>query len=688
MTEAPSVTGTADPGFRLSLLGDVRPKAIEVKTGEAPPVGILFVHGIGSQPQSSTLREFGGAVTKWVERWYSERPTLADPAPFQVHRSVLQLGSTPGDPPWFSVSLPAAPRPDGTRADPQKWVLAEAWWASDIVAPSFAEMWKWSWTVLRRATGRLGLTLIRSVTIPLLTAPLVQLWPSAGSRRLNWENDREQLDSFWARSVEAAHALLLGIGYLIGGVLGYLVLVPIFIAAQIPVGPWKDFLVTKVLSSFLMYGLGDFKTYTHDDVQALNMRRRVDQAIDWLATQGSCAKIIVIAHSQGAVVAFDALSSDGARHIDRVSKFITVGGALNSAWALVPDGKRLRGKLRSHIYWLDIWSPFDPVPGEQLDRGDPVVEPDDAVWKRYGWTEARVRGKPDRSVPVAQQGRPTGPHPRAVRNTINILSEHDAYWRNDEQVLSRLAQEIDVADGAYGNSRFALTRTDHLARVEQRLVRVMTLAGWRLVAMASFAAAILSRALFGGTDRLIADGRSVLGIASAIGLDSVVKGVGDVIAEGARVGGVLTSETLSRLLLQGSLASAGPFLTQLSMEAVARAMIAAAGLGLVYLWLFRTPTAPRRVVQRCLTALLIMAAAAWVLVSIEALVLTLVGVAALGAAYQLVYVLVVKTLHDPWETQARRDSVRAATLPRFLVLRTVAALGILVSAAGLIARAP
>ena len=36
-------------------------------------VGVVFVHGIGEQPESDTIREFGGALLGWLQRWHAAR---------------------------------------------------------------------------------------------------------------------------------------------------------------------------------------------------------------------------------------------------------------------------------------------------------------------------------------------------------------------------------------------------------------------------------------------------------------------------------------------------------------------------------------------------------------------------------------------------------------------------------------
>jgi hypothetical protein len=39
----------------------------------SPSIGVVFVHGIGSQPQSSTLREFAQPLIDWLALWHESR---------------------------------------------------------------------------------------------------------------------------------------------------------------------------------------------------------------------------------------------------------------------------------------------------------------------------------------------------------------------------------------------------------------------------------------------------------------------------------------------------------------------------------------------------------------------------------------------------------------------------------------
>ena len=43
------------------------------QAGGAKRVGVVFVHGIGQQSESYTVREFGGPRLRWLQEWHKRR---------------------------------------------------------------------------------------------------------------------------------------------------------------------------------------------------------------------------------------------------------------------------------------------------------------------------------------------------------------------------------------------------------------------------------------------------------------------------------------------------------------------------------------------------------------------------------------------------------------------------------------
>ena len=391
-------------------------------------IGIVFVHGIGQQPESGTVRQFGGVLLGWLREWYGARGLA-----LEVESASLSYGQRADPPARFAVRLPDAA---------QTWVFAEAWWASRLSAPSFAKMVGWALVVVWRVLDR--------------------LWRSFTKNGSLWVAIPRPL---YERAIRAASAFFLLIGVALAAALYVPFLALFFLLAQLP-GPFER--AVLALRLFLVDQIGDFYTFLNDDVQARHIHQAVADSVKHLVTQERCGRIVVMAHSQGAVVAFDALSSSPIPEIKAVSTLVTVGGALNNAWRLRPSGsRRLRGDLPGHIRWLDVWADYDYVAGGTLVRPG--------------------RAQASEDVPVM--------------NTLNVITDHGGYFTNREEFLSLLAQEVN-APGAPQTSRFRSPDTERWIR--RRRDRVLTMVSWRLVAFILFAAAMLSR--MRPLDRLGADG--------------------------------------------------------------------------------------------------------------------------------------------------------------------------------------
>lgn len=436
-------------------------------------VGVLFVHGIGEQQKSESVRWFGGALLGWLRPWYEARVPETPPI---VVSAQLSYGAKLEGPPRFTIRLPASSgaAPDDLDAE---WLLAEAHWADRISPPSFGAMLEWAWRSAGLVVGRLRREL--GATLDLIRARIT----GGLSRR---ERLAKSDPGLLAAIFELMHGIVLLVLYSLSLILLPLVLVPLFIVSLVPIPAWRRFVVVQLIEPFLVKGIGDFRTFVEDDVQAAHIRAGVVQDIEWLATEGRCEDIVVIAHSQGAVVAFDALTGSPSPAIGQVRKFFTVGGALNNAWHLYGTAARLRRTLPRHIHWVDFWSYYDPVPGSRLrpPAGARIVDPTPELQREMSWYQEYVEPGfgGERRTP------PSAPLPRQVTNSMNVLTDHDGYFRNPEQFLSRLASEIDRPREDYERSRFHHGLEKQLSFL--RRSRVSTLVSWRLYAMVAFFASL------------------------------------------------------------------------------------------------------------------------------------------------------------------------------------------------------
>ena len=446
-------------------------------------IGVVFVHGIGQQTQSSTIREQGGPLLDWIWGWCNARDLPAEQY-LRPQWAKLSYGATLAGPARFSLHLPAydEPGPPPKHWDPATWVLAEGWWAARLEAPSMVTMLVWSVRIL----GRFW----------------IGLWNEAvrrtRERAAHHAAGGAGLGEMWER---IGNVLLVGAEVPIA-ILSYPFVVLLLIIAQIPIDQLQKFILLTLVRPLLVDRVGDFWIYLHDHPGAMHIRRGVEDAIDSLVDDDRCDEVVVIAHSQGAVVAFDALTSGGIAHVDRVHRFITVGAALNKAWTLEEGSKALNGALPSTVErWVDLWANYDPVPGGPLRRRFPVVKSE------------------------------------RLTNAINVLTDHDIYWSNPEQFLSRVAQEIDAPE-THGptdpprSSRFWPGDDRQAVLVERRANRVHALVFWRCAAFMLFVVAVFDRlrAATGpagslpGLDRLARDGRAMwVAVRAAPGVDVALK---------------------------------------------------------------------------------------------------------------------------------------------------------------------
>jgi hypothetical protein len=269
----------------------------------------------------------------------------------------------------------------------------------------------------------------------------------------------------------------------------------------IPIQPIQDMAALKTADNFLTRWFGELPDIINDPVQSANVRTRLVAAIRGLTDDG-CGRIVVVAHSGGAIVSFTTLCDPAFMDL-KVDKLITLGEGLALAWRIenayqgLPPGSRLQGdlsKLRPHLRWADFWSTYDPAPAGPID--------------------------PPSGVSVADQSHST-------INRMSILEDHGSYWDNDEEFMIPLIQHIDASNGGTEDSRFFRDTSLGTVRMAWRRRRVAVLALWRWIATlgalvtiaVTTATALLGAAGFAAFARLAGPGR--LGTELAGGWSSV-----------------------------------------------------------------------------------------------------------------------------------------------------------------------
>jgi hypothetical protein len=411
---------------------------------------VLIVHGVGEQKKSDTLLYIGSPQVNWILRW--ARLFYGDDSTTKVGR--VELSFVPYDvgegdkPPYALLELPD-----------QEWYFAEAWWAGSSYHPSFGTMLWWSLVHLFDILAQMvRATFVRA---RLVIHPKDMATSSQPAR-------------IW-QLVDFFNCVVLGLTYAVACLMGYALLVPVMVLAQIPIQSVQDFFLLKVLRPVLTACAGEFRMYLDDELQAANVRRRVAETARALMKLAACDELTIVAHSEGCVVSLGMLTDSTYEDVAvRTRKLFTFGAGLNKSWLIRPTLDRLFAPLQGNILWTDFWASYDPVPAGKLDPGrhklddgksasiTDLYQPTDEALEQVG------QGKP----PVSEQ----------VTNAMNPLTDHGGYFNNDEQVVIRLAAEISAPK--HTDSSFWPRESVLLDLVRKRRVRVSALALWRDIAVA------------------------------------------------------------------------------------------------------------------------------------------------------------------------------------------------------------
>ena len=617
--------------------------ALRLPPDIARRTGVLFVHGIGTQPPAETFLDWSAPIVELLTDWRAARERAAGPG-------SAPAGATPGDPeearsdriddpvwraefsfaatspPYLEIAVPShAGVPETT------WVVTEAWWAADLRAPSLGRVIDYLRRRMRvvvsgialgyrsRSPHLLGLAREREVVDK--TRPTLR-W------RLIEELDHVQSRAFGARPV----------GWFVG-LLGAVVLAGYDLLRRVPIPVIRDFAARRMLDSFLVEWFGDLPVLLDEPVQSANVRARLARSIELMLEDG-CDAIVIVAHSGGALVTFETLLDPAYAHL-RVDKLVTLGQGLGLAWRLAADpevqeitpGHRLVGNLaraRPGLRWVDVWASYDPAPAGPLPaRGglkasdvderperrpeERVVLPaDPAVAPALGpAADAPVDPAVAAVVQTADQGAPWllranvgTPAPtmvglaaqadldpaaptivvesRPVTNEMNVLTDHGTYWANPEGFLVPLVRHLDAALGDASASRFYRDPTERARRILWRRERVAALAawGWLCALSAIGLTAALGIAEAAGERHLSRAGDRVAAVWGVVPGHQIVTAPLELVA--GIVGAILSTVGLGDLAI--ALAALGPPLLGVALLLVLFFALAKVGIGRWHDW--------------------------------------------------------------------------------------------------------
>jgi hypothetical protein len=427
-------------------------------------VGIVFVHGIGSQLPGETLLDWGGAMIGMLLDRRIAQKTDGDPV------IACDLDPAPSKSRYIELQLPKADASGGREPLPkQHWILTEAWWAQQVRPPPFGQMADWLGP--RGAIRRIALAMLprRDGVHDARKREAAMAYPL--KRVEKTDNVKEHV----AEKVAEGRALgqkvvvtgwtegaLSKAGQVSAGIyiqaISALVLVLYgalrSIEKLLPIGPLKGGALTRPIDRFMLDWFGDVYVLLSNPAQAAGIRSQLVEALRDLHAN-NCETVVVVAHSGGAIVSYMTLA-DSANNDIAVDRFITLGEGINLAWRLTigPDGKldedtrnRYRRlylspfKDRPKLEWHDFWASQDPAPVGVLDPERETLGDADL---------GRIRS-------------------HAIWNRLAVAEDHGAYWDNDEEFLLPMLRLIEGGEDKSGLLDAKGTEAEQSTRRRRRL---------------------------------------------------------------------------------------------------------------------------------------------------------------------------------------------------------------------------
>jgi hypothetical protein len=377
-----------------SLADSIGPEPDKPRT-----IGVIFVHGIGSQEPGETLLQWSGPIIECVTAWRSwAAPPVAGQPRDPVVGSTMDFTS---ELPTITLAIPAW----GTFPE-ARWILTESWWAAKVAPPSLTTMT--SWLGPQRGAEQIVNAILGN--------------PSATSKGL------AVFKAAVVPFVSVLGALILTLYGLIRTITGL-----------IPIKAIKDAAIFRAFDNFLTGWFGDVRILLFDPAQSANIRDGLASAVERLRERG-CDYVVVVAHSGGAMVSYLTLTDPKLAHRAQVDKLVTFGEGWNLAITLTADRAGMADRLRRDISdfsiqpklrWRDFWASHDPAPAGQVKTSEIFAPPG--------------------SEPPA---RPDAVRSYRVWNRRSLLDDHGTYFENDEEFTIPLLREIDAAEDWGEASRF------------------------------------------------------------------------------------------------------------------------------------------------------------------------------------------------------------------------------------------
>ncbi|MGA7732019.1 MAG: hypothetical protein WCD37_12205, partial [Chloroflexia bacterium] len=306
------------------------------------PLGILLIHGVGQQERGETVPYGGEPLHKWLKSWLEGRPK--DQPPGKLGRSVFIEDTrlvdripSEGDAPPYSI-LHFQQDDTMIRDDDTEWVVAESWWAHELMPPKFDELLRWGlgmgpWMLNRSAPPALerildAISYRWTVVRETVKANSTGLW-RALFMPIGWLLTVLQVISLFLVRV---------ISKLVFYFAGFIAQLLLLALQVLSVVPGLGGMVASIQSSLSGGLAGDAFLIASSPMRLNSAVSQIQRDIEWLKKTKGCEKVAIIAHSGGASIAYKALTQPDCAQPDsindRVELFVSYGSGLSKLTAL------------------------------------------------------------------------------------------------------------------------------------------------------------------------------------------------------------------------------------------------------------------------------------------------------------------------------------------------------------------
>ena len=287
--------------------------ALEPPLEPPPDFTLLLVHGIGQPKAGSVVDQVGNALLEWFDARLPEGSSV------EIERALLRPAIRGGGGPAHVTLLVR----ESGGAPERRVRLVESLWADEFDPPGFLEVIRWilgsgAWLLFRH---------VMNVPRRLLR----RWWPRAAEPSDSW------IGAWGVFGVIVFFVLVLPL-QLVGIVLAVLRLLPIpYLRTQIE---WVGLIVSEVL--------GDSYLFARNPVVRRALADRVRRDLDALPKGG--APVAILAHSQGAAVAFDMLKQH-----PHPPPLVTYGAGIRKLHELVGETSELGvPDIFPSLWWIAL----------------------------------------------------------------------------------------------------------------------------------------------------------------------------------------------------------------------------------------------------------------------------------------------------------------------------------------------